>query len=95
MAYAFELMMAPYAAGHLKMSFLLEELGYTLQKDENVFDIQQGVSIVLFIKKEKKDNECKIFYQDIYGLRESKYNYLIESDFHTTEWKELKPMEPY
>lgn len=32
--YAFELMMAPYAVGHLKMSFLLEELGYKLQKDE-------------------------------------------------------------
>src|SRR4030043_2008925 len=27
-------MMAPYAVGHLKMSFLLEELGYKLQKDE-------------------------------------------------------------
>jgi len=32
--YAFELMMAPYAVGHLKMSFLLEELGYALQKDD-------------------------------------------------------------
>jgi len=32
--YAFELMMAPYAVGHLKMSFLLEEMGYKLQKDE-------------------------------------------------------------
>jgi predicted helicase len=31
--YAFELMMAPYAIGHLKMSFLLEELGYSLQRD--------------------------------------------------------------
>ncbi|MBC8461894.1 MAG: N-6 DNA methylase, partial [Deltaproteobacteria bacterium] len=32
--YAFELMMSPYAVGHLKMSFLLEELGYTLRKDD-------------------------------------------------------------
>ena len=32
--YAFELMMAPYAVGHLKMSFLLEELGYKLQSDD-------------------------------------------------------------
>ena len=32
--YAFELMMAPYAIGHLKMSFLLEELGYRLAEDE-------------------------------------------------------------
>ncbi len=32
--YAFELMMAPYAVGHLKMSFLLEELGYKLEEDD-------------------------------------------------------------
>ncbi|MBW2035821.1 MAG: N-6 DNA methylase, partial [Deltaproteobacteria bacterium] len=32
--YAFELMMATYAVGHLKMSFLLEELGYRLKKDD-------------------------------------------------------------
>ncbi|MFH1007245.1 MAG: N-6 DNA methylase, partial [Candidatus Latescibacterota bacterium] len=32
--YAFELMMAPYAVGHLKMSFLLEELGYKLQEED-------------------------------------------------------------
>jgi hypothetical protein len=32
--FAFELMMAPYAVGHLKMSFLLEELGYKLSDNE-------------------------------------------------------------
>jgi len=32
--YAFELMMAPYAVGHLKMSFLLEELGYRLRAED-------------------------------------------------------------
>src|SRR5699024_3554550 len=32
--YAFELMMAPYAIGHLKMGFILDELGYHLQNDE-------------------------------------------------------------
>ncbi len=32
--YAFELMMAPYAVGHLKMSFILEELGHQLTDNE-------------------------------------------------------------
>ncbi|HOV34187.1 MAG TPA: N-6 DNA methylase, partial [Candidatus Hydrogenedens sp.] len=36
--YAFELMMAPYAIGHLKISFLLEELGYKLG-DEDRFKL--------------------------------------------------------
>src|SRR4030066_749611 len=34
--YAFELMMAPYAVGHLKISFFLEELGHRLADDERV-----------------------------------------------------------
>ncbi|MDE2997735.1 MAG: N-6 DNA methylase [Gemmatimonadota bacterium] len=34
--YAFELMMAPYAVGHLKMGFLLEELGYRIADDERM-----------------------------------------------------------
>jgi hypothetical protein len=34
--YAFELMMAPYAIGHLKMGFFLEELGHRLTDDERV-----------------------------------------------------------
>jgi hypothetical protein len=34
--YAFELMMAPYAVGHLKMAFFLDELGYRLQDNERM-----------------------------------------------------------
>jgi len=34
--YALELMMAPYAVGHLKMSFFLEEFGHRLANDERV-----------------------------------------------------------
>ncbi len=32
--YAFELIMAPYAIGHIKMSFLLEELGYKMREED-------------------------------------------------------------
>jgi len=32
--YAFELMMAPYAIGHMKISILLESLGYTMGPDD-------------------------------------------------------------
>ena len=32
--YAFELLMAPYAIGHLKISLLLQELGYKLKEDD-------------------------------------------------------------
>lgn len=64
-------------------------------KDENVFDIQQGVSIVLLAKKDIHGKSCRLFYQDIYGLREDKYNYLESNSIKTTEWKELFPSEPH
>ena len=34
--YAFELMMAPYAVGHLKMALFLENLGHPLSEDERI-----------------------------------------------------------
>jgi predicted helicase len=64
-------------------------------KDENVFDIIPGVSISLFIKYEEQEGLKKVYYQDVFGLRENKYNFLENHSFRTTDWKELKPVEPY
>jgi len=62
-------------------------------KDGNVFDIQQGVAISLFIKK--KGLEKKVSHSERWGLREDKYNWLLGNDVNTTEWQELKPDSPY
>lgn len=60
-------------------------------KDENVFDIRQGVAIAFFVKKKEKDsNGCKVFHSEIWGLREKKYEWLSH-DIKTTEWKEIHP----
>jgi type I restriction-modification system DNA methylase subunit len=64
-------------------------------KDENVFDIQQGVSIVLFIKTKEPKDLGKVFYQDVYGPREKKYGYLNKYELKSTKWKKLQPSEPY
>jgi len=61
-------------------------------KDENVFDIQQGVGIILLIKKEGL--EKKINYFDLYGLREEKYKFLENQDVNKIKWEELKVKEP-
>jgi len=64
-------------------------------KDENVFDIQQGVAIVLYVKLEKPHKEKKIYYADLWGLREEKHAYLFGNDVQTTDWQELKPIASY
>jgi len=62
-------------------------------KDENVFDIQQGVAIALYVKAEEPQKEKRVYYADLWGQRkETKYPYLLENDIETTKWQELKPV---
>lgn len=63
-------------------------------KDENVFDIQQGTAIVVMIKK-KSGKGCKVFHRDIYGLRETKYDWLEKRKFKRKDYQVLKPEAPW
>ena len=65
-------------------------------KDENVFDIMQGVSINLFVKtgKKAKDELGKVYHKDLYGLRQQKYNFLDEATFSNAGYEEVRPKEP-
>lgn len=63
-------------------------------EDKNVFDIQQGVAIGLFVKTNKNTKkEC--YHADLYGLRQSKYSWLSENDVSSTTWKVLTPSKPF
>ncbi|MGL2849773.1 N-6 DNA methylase, partial [Helicobacter pylori] len=63
-------------------------------KDENVFNIMQGVSINLFVKKAQATKQ-KIYYYDVYGQRAEKYAFLAQNDLDSIEWLELTPREPF
>jgi len=63
--------------------------------DQNVFDIMQGVSINIFIKKEKRDKKCKVFYHDLYGEREHKYDFLASNDLRTVNWGKKLGIEKF
>src|SRR5690554_5105664 len=65
--------------------------------DINVFDIQQGVSINIFVKTgKKKANELgKVFHYDLFGKREMKYDFLSENSLRDVEFKELAYNKPY
>ncbi|MEA2066263.1 MAG: type ISP restriction/modification enzyme, partial [Thermotogota bacterium] len=64
-------------------------------EDKNVFDIQQGVAIAIYVKLEKPLKEKKVYYSDVWGLRDVKYKYLRKNDVTSTKWQELEPREPY
>ena len=48
--------------------------------DENVFDIQQGVTLGIFLKEPGKAGPAKVYHADLWGLRETKYQRLFETD---------------
>jgi predicted helicase len=64
--------------------------------DVNVFDIMQGVSINLFVKKgEKKPEELgKVFHYDLYGKREFKYDFLSMNSLNMIEFNNLPNIAP-
>jgi predicted helicase len=61
--------------------------------DQNVFDIQQGVSINIFVKRDGK-NDSEVNLVDIYGLREEKYSYLNQSRLEDINWKRIQYKSP-
>ena len=72
-----------------------EESTPDCRKNENVFDIQQGVSILLCVKQRNNPTSAKIYYTDMWGSREEKYNILSKTDVQSERMCELQPASPY
>ncbi len=63
-------------------------------KDENVFEIKQGVAISIFIKK-KDITKKGIYYADVCGSRMSKFSWLDNrTKLDEVNWSELLPCSP-
>ncbi len=64
--------------------------------DQNVFDIRQGVTITFFILRGgKKESDARVWHAELYGTRESKYDWLDTYDHSDTEWRKLNPTAPF
>jgi hypothetical protein len=64
-------------------------------RDENVFDIQQGVAIGVFVKKPGDPTPARVYHADLWGLREGKYEALAEMELGTVPWRDLQPTPPF
>ena len=73
-----------------------KEVALDGSKDENVFDIQQGVSINIFVKNSKKKagELAQVFHFDCFGKREDKYNFLWENSLSSIAFKTLPNVAP-
>ena len=63
-----------------------KEIAPDHSKDENVFDIQQGVGIILAVKTgEQRDASGRVFHAELFGKRQAKFTQLLG----TPRWQEL------
>ncbi len=63
-------------------------------RDDNVFDIQQGVSISFFISHKDHSGPARVYHSDCWGLRRDKYSWLNTHDVADTAWQEITPQSP-
>ena len=61
-------------------------------KDENVFDIEQGVAISLFVKR--PGLEKGVWHGDLRGLRLEKYKTVAKMDVTQSSFEEISPEAP-
>ena len=62
--------------------------------DKNVFDIKQGVAILLAVKEKNNSGAAEVFYAELWGNRETKEKELKDNDVTTTKWQKLTPSAP-
>jgi predicted helicase len=64
-------------------------------EDKNVFDIQQGVAISLFVRRDATGTgAARIHHADLWGSRASKYAWLDAHDVLATKWRTFQPIAP-
>lgn len=66
--------------------------------DKNVFDIQQGVALIVAIKRTKKQSEhtlANIKLTDLWGSRDKKYEKLWNSEILSDNWTDITPCAPH
>ncbi|MFM6105468.1 MAG: type ISP restriction/modification enzyme, partial [Sphaerospermopsis kisseleviana] len=87
---------------------LLKETSPDGGVDENVFDIQQGVAILIAVREKSAPDYfstayksrdgvkelAQVFYYDLWGCREEKYNFLESTSLDNVNWIEVKPTAP-
>ncbi|WP_321991480.1 type ISP restriction/modification enzyme [Marispirochaeta aestuarii] len=63
--------------------------------DQNVFDIQQGVSICIMIRHRPRSTKSgTVHYFDLFGRREEKYHFLFHTNHMDIPFTHLTPKEP-
>ncbi|HQQ03426.1 MAG TPA: N-6 DNA methylase [Kiritimatiellia bacterium] len=64
------------------------------EEDENVFDIQTGVCIGIFVKQPGSSRKCQVHYASMTGERTDKYSKLSAGDLSKMKWSKVGAVAP-
>jgi predicted helicase len=62
-------------------------------ENENVFDIQKGVAVALFVKRPGVPKG--VWYADVWGSRQQKYQTAANASFNSVAWERVECFSPY
>lgn len=72
-----------------------KEKGPNGEKEENVFDIRQGVAIMVLMKYKEQKGIASFRVSDVFGKQSAKYQYLEKESISTVAWREIVPRKDF
>ncbi len=63
-------------------------------EDQNVFEIQQGVAITLFVRDSATAGPARVWHADLWGTQAAKYAALSVESAQSTQWTPIRPESP-
>ena len=64
-------------------------------KDENIFDIQQGVAISILVKNPESKEKKGVFRADFWGRRKAKHESCADNTLASIRWRKINPAAPF
>jgi len=64
-------------------------------KDENVFDIRQGVSVGIFVRIQETGGCVRMYHADLWGKRKEKCDWLDTNSVGGMDWNVVRPTQPF
>ena len=76
-------------------SMMRKETLISGKEDQNIFNIKQGVSIIIAIKhKDKKRSLANVYRADVWGRRKDKFEYLLNNTIYKINWENIRLNKP-
>ena len=66
------------------------ERAFSGARDGNVFNIQQGVAIGIFVKEAQRAGPARVHHAQLWGDRQGKLSWLASHDVATTNWSDVR-----